>query len=171
MVKRKSKVEPVESESDASISEEYSEGEPDVDASDLDGIDESSADDENAMSASDSENEGESEINAEEDDEKAVNTHASSKSQVAPSSSASAGPATKKSRGSDLPTKDEQLQLHNTEALMRSNLLKLQVDEMLVEVSCEKDFSLAQLRDVLRALQPVLNFVLDEGGGMDVVPF
>ena len=38
-------------------------------------------------------------------------------------------------------------------------------------VSCEKDFSLAQLRDVLRALQPVLNFVLDEGGGMDVVPF
>ena len=38
-------------------------------------------------------------------------------------------------------------------------------------VSCERDFSLAQLRDVLRALQPVLNFILDEGGNMDTVPF
>ena len=38
-------------------------------------------------------------------------------------------------------------------------------------VSCEPDFSIGQLRDVLRALQPVLNFILDDGGGMDSVPF
>ena len=35
-------------------------------------------------------------------------------------------------------------------------------------VSCEKGFSLAELRDVLRALQPVLDFVLDDG---DLLPF
>ena len=35
-------------------------------------------------------------------------------------------------------------------------------------VSCDDSFSLAQLREVLRALQPVLDFVLDDGMG---VPF
>jgi len=38
-------------------------------------------------------------------------------------------------------------------------------------VTCEPDFSIAQLRDLLRALQPVLNFILDDGSGMDAIPF
>ena len=38
-------------------------------------------------------------------------------------------------------------------------------------VSCEPSFSLGELRDVLRALQPVLNFVLDDGAGKDEIPF
>ena len=38
-------------------------------------------------------------------------------------------------------------------------------------VSCEQSFSLGELRDVLRALQPVLNFVLDDGAGKDEIPF
>lgn len=37
-------------------------------------------------------------------------------------------------RASLLPSKDEQLALRETESLMRSNLIKLQVEEMLVEV-------------------------------------
>ena len=48
------------------------------------------------------------------------------------------GPRTKRAKMSDLPTKDEQLQLNNTDTLLRSNLLKLQVEEMLKEVSCEE---------------------------------
>ena len=48
--------------------------------------------------------------------------------------------SSQKKRKFDLPTKDEQLQLHNTEALMRTNLLKLQIDEMLNEVQCDKAF-------------------------------
>ena len=44
----------------------------------------------------------------------------------------------KKTRNiSTLPTKDEQLQLNNTSTLLRANLLKLQVEEVLEEVSCE----------------------------------
>ena len=35
-------------------------------------------------------------------------------------------------------------------------------------VSCEDSFSLAELREVLRALQPVLDFTLDDGNS---VPF
>jgi hypothetical protein len=31
-------------------------------------------------------------------------------------------------------------------------------------VSCEDYFPLGELREVLRALQPVLNFVLEDGG-------
>ena len=38
-------------------------------------------------------------------------------------------------------------------------------------VTCERGFSIAQLRDVLRALQPVLNFILDDGGDINSVPF
>ncbi len=49
----------------------------------------------------------------------------------------------------DLPTKDEQLQLHNTEALMRTNLLRLQVDEMLKEVNADEVFEKKKLRSWL----------------------
>ena len=41
----------------------------------------------------------------------------------------------------------------------------------LLYVSCDKQFGLGQLREVLRALQPVLSFILDDGLGYDSVPF
>ena len=43
-------------------------------------------------------------------------------------------PGSSPKRGWLLPTKDEQLALRETESLMRSNLMKLQVEEMLAEV-------------------------------------
>ena len=39
-----------------------------------------------------------------------------------------------------LPTKDEQMHLQQIEILMKSNLIKLQVDEMINEIICDNDF-------------------------------
>ena len=39
-----------------------------------------------------------------------------------------------------LPSKEEQLQLHNTDTLMKSNLLRLQTDELLAEVGAAREF-------------------------------
>lgn len=56
-----------------------------------------------------------------------------------------------------LPTQHEQLQLQNTDALLRSNLLGLQVVELLAEVSSQKEFEKKRvqswLRDVLALVQ------------------
>ena len=38
-------------------------------------------------------------------------------------------------------------------------------------VSCERNYSLGELREVLRALQPVLDFVFDDAAGVNDVPF
>ena len=48
-----------------------------------------------------------------------------------------------------LPTKEEQMHLRETENLMRSNLLKLQVDEMLTEVRDDKSGIRSRLSDWL----------------------
>jgi hypothetical protein len=46
----------------------------------------------------------------------------------------------KSRKSKSLPTKDEQMHLQQIEILMKSNLVKLQVDEMLNEVRCDDDF-------------------------------
>jgi len=60
-----------------------------------------------------------------------------------------------------LPTKDEQLQIHNTDNLMKSNLLRLQTDEMLAEVSAIGDF---EKKKVKAWLEDVISLLQDGGG-------
>jgi U3 small nucleolar RNA-associated protein 22 len=74
----------------------------------------------------------------------------------APRSSIDKSTAKKRSKISGLPTKDEQLQLNNTDTLLRSNLLKLQVDEMLNEVSCEGVLKKKKLQNAVSACVDIL---------------
>ena len=59
------------------------------------------------------------------------------------------GPKIKRTKMNDLPSKDEQLQLNNTDTLLRSNLLKLQVEEMLKEVSCDGIYKKKKVQKIL----------------------
>ena len=45
----------------------------------------------------------------------------------------------------DLPSRDEQLQLQQTDALFKSNLINLQIDEMLGEVRCNAVYNKQRL--------------------------
>ena len=58
------------------------------------------------------------------------------------------GQASKKRKAMyDLPTKEEQMHLRETEDLMRTNLMKLQVEELLGEVSIDGPNKLTRLYD------------------------
>jgi U3 small nucleolar RNA-associated protein 22 len=67
----------------------------------------------------------------------------------------------KKKAKSSLPTKDEQLQLNNTDSLLRSNLLKLQIDEMLGEVSCEAVLNKKKVQNSIKECMSILQSIGD----------
>ena len=67
----------------------------------------------------------------------------------------------RKKAKSSLPTKDEQLQLNNTDSLLRSNLLKLQIDEMLGEVSCEAVLNKKKVQNSIKECMSILQSIGD----------
>jgi U3 small nucleolar RNA-associated protein 22 len=100
----------------------------------------------------DSEEEGEDEGEDEalsgngKDNEGAAGSNGRKNARASSAGDGSAARAAKRAKAA-LPTKDEQLQLHNTETLMRTNLLRMQVDEMLGEVRADTLFEKRKLQD------------------------
>ena len=76
-------------------------------------------------------------------------------------------PKVKRARLNDLPTKDEQLQLNNTDTLLRSNLLKLQVQEMLKEVSCDEINRKKKAQKILTECVDMLKGIKGGGAGCE----
>ena len=122
--------EDVSAESDAESDQEIEEEDGDDDDEDEEEDDDEDRDDE------DGENDGDEEI--------ASSSNSRKNSRFEEDASA-VSRAPKKSK-QDLPSKDEQLQLHNTENLMRTNLLRLQIDEMLKEVRADASFEKKKLQ-------------------------
>ena len=80
----------------------------------------------------------------------------------------------RKKAKSSLPTKDEQLQLNNTDSLLRSNLLKLQIDEMLGEVSCEAVLNKKKVQNSIKGGDEVNRVVrewTDHKGNLDYMSY